>query len=252
MSGHSHWSGIKHKKGIADARRGKLFSKLARTIITAAKAGGGDPEMNLTLKYAIDAAKAANMPKDNIARAIKKGTGDVAGVSYEELIYEGYGPGGIALLVETLTDSRNRTSSEMRYIFDRRGGNLGATGCVAWMFDTKALFLVEEGAIDEEKLMDIAIDGGAENVELIGEVYEITADPALFSQVKKALEEAGVETQVAEIAKIPQNRIHVEDAAAARKLLALIEALEDQDDVQNVSANFDISDEILEDINTAG
>jgi YebC/PmpR family DNA-binding regulatory protein len=246
MAGHSHWAGIRHKKGAADKKRGKLFSKLARRIITAAKQGGGDIDTNLQLKYAVDAAKAANMPKDNISRAIKKGTGELPGAVYEELVYEGYGPGGVALQLEILTDNRNRITAEIRHIFDRRGAKLGETGCVGWMFDKKGLFTVDAGVVDEDTLMDAVIEAGADNVDLQSGVYEVTTEVGAFAGVRAALEEKGIETQMAQLANIPQSTVRIADIETARKLLALLEALEDNEDVQNVYANFDIPDEILE------
>jgi YebC/PmpR family DNA-binding regulatory protein len=245
MSGHSHWAGIKHKKAANDAKRGKVWSKIARVIIVAAKGGGGDPSQNLSLRYAIDKAKAANMPKDTIEKAIKKGTGEGGGGNFEEVVYEGYAPGGIALMVEALTDNRNRTGPEIKKIFERRGGSLGATGCVGWMFRKKGLITVETDKANEDDLMEIALGAGAEDMQNTGRVYEITCEPASYDALKSALTERGIPMAVAEISMVPQNTVPVNDAEMARKILALMEDFEDHDDVQNVYANFDISEEVL-------
>lgn len=245
MSGHSHWAGIKHKKAANDAKRGKVWSKIARMIIVAAKSGGGDPSANLTLRYAIDKAKASNMPKDTIEKAIKKGTGDLEGVSFEEVLYEGYGPGGVAIMVEALTDNRNRTGPEIKKIFEKRGGSLGTSGCVNWMFSKKGLVTVDRSNIDEEQLLEIALNAGADNMENMGDAFEITCDPASYEELKKALEAAEISTQLAEISMVPQTTITVSEEAKAKKILLLMEAFEDHDDVQNVYANFDIPDEIV-------
>lgn len=245
MAGHSHWAGIKHKKAANDAKRGKLWSKIARMIIVAAKAGGGDPNQNLTLRYAIDKGKAANMPKDTIEKAIKKGTGEIEGVVYEEVLYEGYAPGGIAIMLDGLTDNRNRTAPEIKKLFEKRGGSLGASGCVSWMFEKKGLFAVKTETVDEETLMDVALSAGADDMENTGEIYEITCEPAAFEDIKNALAENDIATETAEISMIPQNTVPVENAEQAKKVLALIDDFEDHDDVQNVYANFDISDDIL-------
>ncbi len=248
MSGHSHWATIRHKKGAADAKRGKIFSKLAKAVISAARQGGGDPDHNIHLKTAIDAAKEASMPKDVIQRAIKRGTGELEGISFEEMTYEGYGPGGTALLIDILTDNRNRTSPEIRYIFERRHGKLGESGCVSWMFETKGFFIVERSAMPEEKMMDAAVEAGSDNVEINGDLYEITCEPNAFMAVKAALEAKGVPVKHSQISKIPKNYVPISDKDVARKILALVEALEDHDDVQNVFSNFDIPDEILDTI----
>ncbi len=245
MSGHSHWAGIKHKKAANDAKRGKIWSKVARMIIVAAKAGGGDPNQNLTLRYAIDKAKGANMPKDTIEKAIKKGTGDLEGVEYVDVLYEGYAPGGIAIMIDGLTDNRNRTAPEIKKLFEKRGGSLGASGCVNWMFDKKGVFIVNADAIGEDELMDIALEAGADDLENHGEVYEITCQSAAFDAIKGALQEKEISTESAEVSMVPQNSIEVADVDTARKILNLIEDFEDHDDVQNVYANFDISDEIM-------
>jgi len=248
MSGHSHWAGIKYKKAAADAKRGKIWSKLARMIIVAAKTGGGDPAANLSLRYAIDKAKAANMPKDTIEKAIKRGTGEIEGASYEEVLYEGYGPAGVAIMVEALTDNRNRTTPEVKRLFERHGGSLGTGGCVNWMFSKKGLITVITAETNEEQLFEIALNAGADDMQNTGDVYEITCDPAAYEKLKEALKEREIPTQVAEISMVPQNTVPVSDVAAARKIISLMEAFEDHDDVQNTYANFDIPDEILSEI----
>jgi len=244
MAGHSHWAGIKHKKALVDAKRGKLWSKLSKAIIVAAKHGGGDPDANLKLRYAIDDAKAVSMPKDNIKRAIKKGTGEIDGGNLEEVVYEGYGAGGTAVLCEVLTDNRNRTAPEVRKIFEIGGGKLGSTGCVAWMFDSKGLFLVPADKADEETLMEIALEAGADDIRQESGNFEITCDPNVYQDVSKALADAEIETEVSQIARIPQNTVDLE-LADARSVLKLMERLDDQDDVQAVSANFNIPDDIM-------
>ena len=247
MAGHSHWAGIKHKKALIDNKRGKVWSKLSKAIIVAAKMGGGDPEMNLRLRYAINDAKALSMPKDNIERAIKKGTGEMEGGNLDEIVYEGYGPGGVAIMCEILTDNRNRTAPEIRKIFELCNGKLGATGCVAWMFDRKGLILVPKDQTDEESLMELALEAGADDVQLNNEDYEITCDPDVFSEVSKALDEAQLKTEVREITRIPKDTVDL-DAAAARKVLKLMDQLDDHDDVQNVSANFNIPEDAMAEI----
>ena len=245
MAGHSHWAGIKHKKAANDAKRGKIWSKIARMIIVAAKAGGGDPNQNLTLRYAIDKAKGANMPKDTIEKAIKKGTGELGAVNYEEVLYEGYAPGGIAIMLDGLTDNRNRTAPEIKKIFEKRGGSLGNSGCVNWMFSKKGLITVRTDAIDEDTLMEIALSAGADDMDNTGEVYELTCDPNAYDELKKTLEEKEIPTEVAEISMVPQNTVPVNDVDTAKKILALMEDFEDHDDIQEVYANFDIPDDIL-------
>lgn len=245
MSGHSHWAGIKYKKAANDAKRGKVWSKLARVLIVAAKSGGGDPSQNLALRYAIDKAKAANMPKDTIEKAIKKGTGEIGGTNFEEVVYEGYAPGGVAIMVEALTDNRNRTAPAIKRIFERCGGALGTSGCVGWMFSKKGLITVAADKIGEDELLEIALSGGAEDMENTGEVYEITCEPEAYEQLKEALKAKEVPTLVAELAMVPQNEVPVGDVETARKILNLMENFEDHDDVQNVYANFDIPDEIV-------
>lgn len=245
MAGHSHWAGIKHKKAIIDARRGKLWSKLARMIIVAARQGGGDPEMNLALRYAIEKARAANMPKDTIEKAVKRGTGGLEGASYEEVVYEGYGPGGVAIMVEVLTDNRSRTAPEMKKVFERHGGSMGASGCVSWMFSKRGLITVSTSAVDEDRLLELALSAGAEDMKASGDVYEITCEPAQFSSLRKSLEDAGVPLNVAEIAMVPKTSVSVTDPSVAKKVIELMEAIEDHDDVQNAYSNFDIPADIL-------
>lgn len=245
MSGHSHWAGIKHKKAANDAKRGKVWSKLARALIVAAKSGGGDPSQNLSLRYAIDKAKAANMPKDTIEKAIKKGTGELGSTEFVEVLYEGYAPGGVAVMVDALTDNRNRTAPEIKKIFERRGGALGTSGCVNWMFDKKGLITVKSTSIAEDDLMEIALNAGAEDLQNTGEVYEMTCDVSSFDQLRETLKAKQIPIEVAEISMIPQNTVGVDDAETARKILGLMEEFEDHEDVQNVYANFDIPDEIL-------
>lgn len=245
MSGHSKWSSIKHKKGAADAKRGRIFTRLIKEITVAARLGGGDPDGNPRLRTAIAAAKSENMPKDNIERAIKKGTGELEGVNYDEITYEGYGPGGVAMLVECLTDNKNRTVADIKYIFDRHAGNLGEPGCVAWMFEKKGLVVFDKDTVDEEKLLDIALESGADDVKEEDEGFEVLIPPSDFETVKQAFDEAGLEYSLAEISMIPQNTVKLE-GKKAEQMLTLMEALEDNDDVNNVYANFDIADEVME------
>ncbi len=244
MSGHSHWATIKHKKGAIDAKRGKLFSKLSRAIIIAARHGGGDPEMNLKLRYAIDKARQVSMPKDNIERAIKRGTGEVEGLSFEEVTYEGYGPGGVAVLVEVLTDNRNRTASEVRKIFERSGGKMGSAGCVGYLFERKGVFSVDVNTTNEDTLMSIALDAGADDLKRAGSTFDITCDPAAFNQVQEALKKHGLNPLVAEISQVPKVPVDV-DAETGKKVVRLMEALDDQDDTQNVYSNANISEEMV-------
>lgn len=246
MAGHSHWAGIKHKKALVDAKRGKLWSRLAKAIIVAAKAGGGDPDANLRLRYAIDDAKAVSMPKDNIQRAIKRGTGELDGGNLEEVVYEGYGSGGVAILCEVLTDNRNRTAGEIRKIFELADGKLGSTGCVAWMFESKGLFLVSGDGIDEDKLMELALEAGADDVQPVEDnKFEVTCDPSLYSQVAKALTDAGITPEASQISRIAKNTVDVTDPDAAQKVLRLVERLDDQDDVQAVTSNLNVPDEVM-------
>ncbi len=245
MSGHSKWSTIKHKKGAADKKRGKIFTKLIKEITVAARMGGGDPESNPRLRHAINAAKAQNMPKDNFERAIKKGTGELEGVNYEEILYEGYGPGGVAVLVECLTDNKNRTIADVRYIFGKAGGNVGTDGCVAWMFDKKGLISVSKEDADEETLMEVALDAGAEDIKDEGDVFEIITEPGDFDGVKDAVDGADIPCQMAEITMIPQNMTKVE-GKEAEQTIRFMEALDDCDDVQKFYTNADIPDEAFE------
>ena len=240
MSGHSKWASIKHKKGKADAQRGQLFTKLIKEITVAARMGGGDMEGNPRLRSAILAAKAQNMPGDNITRAVKKGTGELEGVSYEEHSYEGYGPGGVAVLVEVLTDNKNRTTSEVRRLFTRHSGNLGEAGCVAWMFEKKGLIVFDKGKLTEDALMEVALDAGAEDVADAENVWEVVASAAEFDKVKKAFDDKKMAYESAQLAMVPQTTVALA-GKDAENMLKLMEALEESDDVQHVYANFDIS-----------
>jgi YebC/PmpR family DNA-binding regulatory protein len=247
MSGHSKWSSIKHKKGAADAKRGKLFSKLARAIIVAAREGGGDPTANLALQNAIEKARSYSMPKDNIDRAIARGAGaDEDGDAYEPIVYEGYGPNGVALIVEALTDNRNRTAAEVRHIFSKHDGNLAGSGAAAHLFERRGIVLVPSDGVDEDELMLAAADGGADDVELDGSSFEVSSAPETLSSVREAIETAGFTIESVEVAQIPKTNVTVEDEASARKILRLMDALEDNDDVQDVYANFDIPEAVLE------
>ena len=246
MSGHSKWSTIKRKKGANDAKRGKMFTKLIKEITIAAKMGGGDPEGNPRLRSAVTAAKGENMPKDNIDRAIKKGTGDLGGAIYEEILYEGYGPGGVAVLVETMTDNKNRTVADIRHFFAKSGGNLGESGCVAWMFDQKGTISVAKDGTTEEEMMDLALEAGAEDVVEEDDSFQIITAPEAFNDVVEQLEKAKIKFTEATISMIAKNTIDVTEEKAARSLLKLLDNLEDHDDVQKVHANFDITDELME------
>ena len=246
MAGHSHWAGIKHKKAANDAKRGKIWSKIARMIIVAAKAAGGDPGQNLTLRYAIDKGKAANMPKDTIEKAIKKGTGELGAIEYVDVLYEGYAPGGVAIMVEGLTDNRNRTAPEIKKIFEKRGGSMGASGCVSYMFKKKGLITVKTDAAGEDELMDLALT--ADDMENTGEIFEITCEPEAYNDLKTALEQKEIPLESSELSRIPDSTIPVADADTARKILNLMEDFEDHDDVQEVFGNFDIPDDILSQI----
>jgi YebC/PmpR family DNA-binding regulatory protein len=245
MSGHSKWSTIKRKKGKADAERGKIFTKLIKELTVSARDGGGDPEGNPRLRAAVQAAKAANMPASNIERAIKKGTGELPGVTYESVNYEGYGPGGVAILVEVLTDNRNRSVSEIRNIFTRHGGNLGEVGCVGWMFDKKGLIQVDKGSVDEEELMMTVLDAGALDMTLEEGYFEILTPFNKFEAVKQALDQKKIPYSQAELTMIPQTNVKL-TGKEAEQMLKLMESLEDHDDVQKVYANFDIATEIME------
>lgn len=245
MSGHSKWATIKHKKGALDAKRGALFTKVIKELTVAAKHGGGNPDTNPRLRTVLAKAKEANMPADNIDRAIKKGTGELPGVVYEESTYEGYGPGGAAILIEVLSDNKNRTTAEVRNILEKRGGNMSGAGSVAWQFSKKGYIVVKRDAIDEEKLMTIALDAGASDFAAENESYEITTDPHDFEKVKKAVQDAGVATESAEVTFIPSATVKITDAGVAKAILTLIETLEEHDDIQNVYSNFDISDDLM-------
>jgi YebC/PmpR family DNA-binding regulatory protein len=250
MAGHSKWSNIKHRKARVDAKRGKLWSKCSRAIIAAARAGGGDPATNLSLRYAIDEAKYANMPKDTIERAVAKGAGEAGGDNFERVRYEGYGPGGVAVLVDTLTDNRTRTVGELRLLFNRSGGNMGTSGCVSYMFDARGQVLVDAAGVDEERIMEAAIEAGAEDVQPPGEGSEfwtILTAPEQFQAVKDSLEGAGIQISDAQLAMIPQNTVELR-GGDAKKLMNLVEGLEDNDDVQKVYTNADIPDEELADV----
>ncbi len=246
MSGHSKWSSIKHKKGAADAKRGKLFSKLSRAIIVAAKEGGGDPANNLSLQNAIEKAKSYSMPKENIERAIAKGAGDGDTSSYEEIVYEGYGPDGVAVIVEALTDNKNRTAADVRHMFSKHGGNLGATGAVAWQFERRGVIVVSAEGVDEDELFLAAAEGGAEDLDRDGEVFQISSAPENLAAVRTAITAAGFSFESAELSMVPKMTVAVEEESAARRVMRLIDALEDNDDVQEVYANFDIPEELLD------
>lgn len=244
MSGHSKWAGIKHRKAAVDAQRGKIFSKLIREITVAARVGGGNPETNSRLRMVLEKAKSENMPADNIKRAIQRGTGELPGVVVEEVTYEGYGPGGVAILVEAMTDNKNRIISDLRRIFSRGGGNMGESGCVSWMFSKKGCISIDKNEISEDELLEMIMEAGAEDLKLEDEVYEITTEAHDFEAVKNALSQKGVKIKFAEISMVPQNYIKV-DSNVARSVLKLIEALEDYDDVQEVYSNCDIPDEVM-------
>ena len=247
MSGHSKWSSIKHKKGAADAKRGKLFSKLSRAIIVAAKEGGGDPSGNLALQNAIEKAKSYSMPKDNIDRAIAKGSGaDADASAFEVVVYEGYGPSGVAVIVEALTDNRNRTASDVRHTFAKNDGNLGGSGAVSWLFERRGIVIVDAEGVDEDELTLAAAEGGAEDVELDGSSYQVTCAPEQLAAVREAVEAAGFSVDAAELTMVPKTTVEVADESDAKKVLRLIDQLEESDDVQDVFANFDIPERVLE------
>ncbi|MCD6131330.1 MAG: YebC/PmpR family DNA-binding transcriptional regulator [Candidatus Hydrothermae bacterium] len=245
MAGHSKWAQIKHKKAKVDAKRGRIFTKLIREITVAARMGGGDPEHNPKLRLAIEKAKEHNMPWENIERAIKRGTGELEGVEYQEAIFEGYGPGGVAILVKALTDNKNRTTGEIRHIFSKHGGNLGSPGSVAWQFEEKGIIYIEKDKANEDTVFEIAVEAGAEDVKTEGDTYEVYTSPKDFENVKKAFVDANIEIQNADITMVPQSTVRV-DGKDAEKLLKLLDALEDNDDVQKVYANFDIPEEVLQ------
>jgi YebC/PmpR family DNA-binding regulatory protein len=245
MSGHSHWAKIKRSKGALDAKRGKLWSKLSREIIVAAKHGGGDPAMNLKLRYAIDKAREVSMPKDNIDRAIKRGTGEIEGHAFEEISYEGYGPGGVALLVDVMTDNRNRTAGEVRKVFERGGGKMASAGAVAYLFERKGVFVIPASATDEDTLMGIALDAGADDIKQVGDAFEITCDPGAFNQVKSALESHKLTPVAAEINQVAKVPADVPDTETGVKVLRLMDALDDHDDVQHVYSNLNVTEAML-------
>ena len=247
MSGHSKWSSIKHKKGAADKKRGQLFSKLSRALIVAAREGGPDPAANLALANAIEKARSYSMPKDTIERAIARGAGtDADAAVYETVIYEGYGPEGVAVLVEALTDNRNRTASDVRHLFTKYGGNLGTTGAVAWLFERRGVVLVPADGVDEDELTLAAAEGGAEDVDLDGTTYLVSAAPEALSAVRTAIESAGFAIDAAELSMVPKTTVAIEDESTAKKVVRLVEGLEESDDVQDVYANFDIPEHVLE------
>ena len=245
MSGHSKWATIKHKKAAVDARRGEVFTKLIRELTSAARMGGGDADSNPRLRTAVAAAKTANMPSDTIQRAIKKGTGELPGEVYEEITYEGYGAGGVAILVDVLTDNKNRTVAEIRHLFAKHGGNLGESGCVAWMFARKGVITLNTNQIDEDTLLELVLEAGGDDVKTEVDVYEIVTAPEAFEDVRSALEQKELTLDVAEVTMMPQNTVPVE-GKQAEQVLRLVEALDDQDDVRKAHANFDISDEVMD------
>ncbi|MSP36868.1 MAG: YebC/PmpR family DNA-binding transcriptional regulator [Deltaproteobacteria bacterium] len=245
MSGHSKWSTIKHKKAAKDAKRGKVFTKLIKEITVAARMGGGDINANPRLRTAVLTARGSSMPSDNIERAIKKGTGELEGVTYEEIQYEGYGPGGAAIIAQVLTDNKNRTVSEIRRLFSKHGGNMGETGCVSWMFEKKGIIGIDKSQIDEDRLMSIVLDAGAEDVRDEDEIFEVVTQPEDFATVKERLDQEKIAVTSAHVTLVPKNTVDI-DAKHVEQILKLSEELEDHDDVQNVSANFNISDELIE------
>jgi len=246
MSGHSKWSTIKHKKGAADAKRGKIFTRIIKEMTVAARMGGGDVDGNPRLRAAVAEAKANNMPKDNIDRAVKRGTGELEGVNYEELTYEGYGPGGVAIMVETMTDNTNRTTPEIRHVFEKCGGNMGTPGSVRFQFERKGYFAIEKSAANEDRLMEIALEAGADDLQTEdADVFEIYTTPEAFEQVRQALEKNKIPTVEAKLGMIPANYVKLDDQKS-KQMMRLMEMLDDQDDVQNVYTNFDIPDELLE------
>lgn len=245
MSGHSKWASIKHKKAAVDAKRGKLFSRLSKEITVAAKIGGGDVDMNPRLRTAVSTAKAANMPNDNIDKAIKKGTGELPGVTYEECVYEAYAPGGVAILIEVLTDNKNRTTAELRSIITKRNGNMASANAVAWMFNQKGFITVEREKVSEDTVLSVGLEAGAEDIKTEGDTFEIITEPKDFEAVKEAFEGKSIELSSAEITMIPDSTIPINSEKDAKQLLDFIEAIEDNDDVQNVYANFDIPEDIM-------
>ncbi|RKX96220.1 MAG: YebC/PmpR family DNA-binding transcriptional regulator [Spirochaetes bacterium] len=247
MSGHSKWHSIRHKKGALDAKRGKLFTKLIKEITVAARLGGGDPESNPRLRTVIQKAKEANMPKDNIEKAIKKGTGELEGYNLEEVVYEGYGPSGVAIIIDAMTDNKNRTTAEIRSILSKNGGNLGENGCVSWIFENKGVITVSADKYDENTVMEVALDAGADDIKQEGDVWEIITEPENLNDVSESIKERGIEVQMADVMRIPKTTVKLDEKNAG-KVLSLLEKLEDNDDVQKVAANFDIPDEVIEKI----
>lgn len=244
MSGHSKWSTIKHKKGATDAKRGKIFTKVIKEITVAARIGGGDVDGNPRLRLAVQKAKEVNMPQENVTRAIKKGTGELEGVQYQEISYEGYGPGGVAIFMEVMTDNKNRTISELRAVLDKNGGNMGENGCVAWIFEKKGTITIMTSEKNEEELLELAIDAGGDDLQTVDDHYEITTSIETFESVRKAIENSGIKVQSAELTRIPQNMVNVEEKNC-KSLLRLMDMLEDHDDIQKVYSNFDITDELI-------
>ncbi len=244
MSGHSKWSTIKHKKGAADAKRGKIFTKVIKEITVSARIGGGDADGNPRLRLAVQKAKEVNMPQENVTRAIKKGTGELEGVQYEETIYEGYGPGGVAIFMEVMTDNKNRTVGELRATLGKNGGNMGENGCVAWIFEQKGLITVKTSEKGEEELLEFVIEAGGDDMQIVDGYYEITTSAESFESVRKSIEDAGIKTQSSELTRIPQNTVNVEEKHC-KSLLRLMDTLEDHDDIQKVYSNFDITDEMV-------
>ena len=246
MAGHSKWANIQHRKGRVDAQRGKLWSKLSKAIIIAAKSGGGDPSANLKLRKAIDDAKAVSMPKDNIQRAIKRGTGELAGGDLEEIVYEGYGPGGVAVMAEALTDNRNRTTPEMRSLFSKAGGEIGKTGCVSYLFERKGLFVFDASSVEEEQLMEVALEHGGDDVESTDEgKYQVTCAPDAFDDLRDAFEAASLVPEIKEVTRLPQTTVDA-DPSVGKQVLRLLEALDEHDDVQTVSTNLNITDDLID------
>ena len=244
MSGHSKWSTIKHKKGAADAKRGKIFTKVIKEITVAARIGGGDVDGNPRLRLAIQKAKEVNMPQENLIRAIKKGTGELEGVQYQEISYEGYGPGGVAIFMEVMTDNKNRTIGELRAALDKNGGNMGENGCVAWIFEKKGIITIMISEKDEEELLELVMDAGGDDLQTVDDYYEITTSVESFESVRKAIENSGLKVQSAQLTRIPQNTVNVEEKNC-KSLLRLMDMLEDHDDIQKVYSNFDITDELM-------
>lgn len=244
MSGHSKWSTIKHKKGAADAKRGKIFTKVIKEITVAARIGGGDVDGNPRLRLAVQKAKEVNMPQENLIRAIKKGTGELEGVQYQEISYEGYGPGGVAIFMEVMTDNKNRTIGELRAILDKNGGNMGENGCVAWIFEKKGIITIMISEKDEEELLELVMDAGGDDLQTVDDYYEITTSVESFESVRKAIENSGLKVQSAQLTRIPQNTVNVEEKNC-KSLLRLMDMLEDHDDIQKLYSNFDITDELM-------